>query len=143
MALAGLAVVFAAGAVMLWPPQNRVTRENYDNIREGMSRAQVESILGPPGDYSTGPSNLIGPDLDSGGSADWSKAGEDFGKTNLLWASDEGVIQVQFGPRGAIHKGFALTLKQDHGGLDKLLWRARRTWWRWFPPDDPVSRVTF
>jgi hypothetical protein len=57
VALVGLAVVVAAGAVVLWPqaaPPSRVTRENYDCIQEGMTRAEVEAILGPPGDYRTG-----------------------------------------------------------------------------------------
>jgi outer membrane protein assembly factor BamE (lipoprotein component of BamABCDE complex) len=54
LALAGLALV-VAGTFVLWPRANRITRENFDHIEKGMSRAQVESILGPPGDYRTGP----------------------------------------------------------------------------------------
>jgi hypothetical protein len=52
----GLAVVVAAGVVVLWPqpqPSSRVTRENFDRIHDGMSRAEVEAILGPRGDYRT------------------------------------------------------------------------------------------
>src|SRR5262245_23034627 len=52
--LAGLAVVVAAGAVVLWPRADRITLENYDRIRDGMTRAEVEAILGPPGDQRTG-----------------------------------------------------------------------------------------
>ena len=55
IALAGLAVLVAAGAFVLWPRPDRITRANYDRIRMGMSRAEVEAILGPPGDYTTGP----------------------------------------------------------------------------------------
>ena len=52
--LAGLAVLVAAGAVVLWPePPSRITRENFDRVREGMTQAEVEAILGPPGDYRT------------------------------------------------------------------------------------------
>ena len=51
--LAGLAVV-AAGVVVLWPRPDRITRENCDRIRPGMTRAEVEAILGPPDDYRTG-----------------------------------------------------------------------------------------
>jgi hypothetical protein len=56
LALAGLAVVVAVGVVVLWPrtEPNRITRENCYQIKEAMSRAEVEAILGPPGDYSTG-----------------------------------------------------------------------------------------
>ena len=39
---------------MLWPRPDRITRENYERIRVGMSSAEVEAILGgPPGDYRT------------------------------------------------------------------------------------------
>jgi hypothetical protein len=58
VALAGLAVVIAAGVVVLWPREDRVTRGNFDRIRAGMSRAEVEAILGPPGDYTTGPLSI-------------------------------------------------------------------------------------
>jgi hypothetical protein len=61
--LSGLAAVVAAGVVVLWPrPPSRVTQENFGRIREGMSRAEVEAILGPAGDYRTGPSTYH-PDL--------------------------------------------------------------------------------
>jgi hypothetical protein len=45
VALAGLAVVIAAGAVVLWPRADRVTRENYDRIHEGMTPTEVGAIL--------------------------------------------------------------------------------------------------
>jgi hypothetical protein len=55
--LAGLAVVVAVGVFVPGPsPEpSLVTRENFDRIKGGMSRADVEAILGPPGDYRTGP----------------------------------------------------------------------------------------
>jgi hypothetical protein len=47
VALAGLAVVVAAGAVVLLRSRpNRITRENCDRTKEGMSRA-VLAGLGP------------------------------------------------------------------------------------------------
>jgi hypothetical protein len=48
---AGRAVLLAAGAFVLWPRPERITRENFKRIREGMTQAEVEAILGPPGDY--------------------------------------------------------------------------------------------
>jgi hypothetical protein len=56
----GLAVVVAAGAMVLWSPTNLVTEENCKRIHQGMTRTQVEEILGPPGDYTTGPVKLPG-----------------------------------------------------------------------------------
>jgi hypothetical protein len=44
--LAGLAVMVAAGLVVLWPRPDRVTRENYDRIIQGMTLAVVQSMMG-------------------------------------------------------------------------------------------------
>jgi hypothetical protein len=55
VALAGLAVVGAVGAVVLWLPEDRITESNVDRVRRGMSQAEVKVILGPPGDYTSGP----------------------------------------------------------------------------------------
>jgi hypothetical protein len=55
----GLAVLVGVGA-FLWlrpNPALRITHENCDRIRAGMTRAEVEAILGPPGDYTTGPTS--------------------------------------------------------------------------------------
>jgi hypothetical protein len=49
-----LAVAVAAAAVVLLPRPDRIAREDYDRIRPGMTRGEVEAILGPPGDYRTG-----------------------------------------------------------------------------------------
>ena len=53
MALAGLAVVVAVGAVVLWPRADWITRENCDRIHEGTTLEEAAAILGPPGDYRT------------------------------------------------------------------------------------------
>jgi hypothetical protein len=53
--LAGLAVVVAVGVVVLCLQPSRITRDNFDCIHHGMTRAEVEVIPGPPGDYTTGP----------------------------------------------------------------------------------------
>jgi hypothetical protein len=43
----GLVVLAGLGAFVLWPRLNRVTRENFARIHPGMTRAEVEAILGP------------------------------------------------------------------------------------------------
>ena len=48
VALTGLAVVVAAGVVVLWPGQAHVTEENFSRIRKGSTEAEVEKILGEP-----------------------------------------------------------------------------------------------
>jgi hypothetical protein len=62
VALAGLAVVVAAGVVVfcilvvVQPAEpTRVTLKNAARIKPGMTLKSVEAILGPAGDYSTQP----------------------------------------------------------------------------------------
>jgi hypothetical protein len=86
VALAGLPVVVAAGAVVLWPrTPSRITLENCNRIREGMSRAEVEAILGPPGDYRTGPG----------------ETGHGMGTENMFWTPDRG---PSVAPRNALEQ---------------------------------------
>ena len=46
----GLVALIGVAALVAWPRAERITPENFDRIKEGMSRAEVEAILGPPGD---------------------------------------------------------------------------------------------
>src|SRR5262249_12806073 len=48
------AVLLAGVALVAWPRPGRITRVAFDRIRPGMSRAEVEALLGSPGDYRTG-----------------------------------------------------------------------------------------
>jgi hypothetical protein len=59
------AVVLAVGLVLLgailplaWPRPSHLTGGNFERVKAGMSRADVETILGPPDDYTTGPTNI-------------------------------------------------------------------------------------
>jgi hypothetical protein len=130
VALAALAVVVAVGVVVLWPRQepNRITRENCYRIKEGMSWAEVEAILGPPGDYSTGdakcsdlpaPPNLM-----------------DLRRALSLeeWIGDRATMRVFFDGAGNVAYAECRLLEPvDRGPLGNLLWRAKRQWHRWFP----------
>jgi hypothetical protein len=50
-----LVLLAVAVKPILFPAGNpRLTQENFDRIKEGMSREEAEAILGPPGDYRTG-----------------------------------------------------------------------------------------
>src|SRR5271157_3720138 len=37
----------------------RITRQNFDRIRLGMSWSEVVAILGPPGNYVTGDTDIV------------------------------------------------------------------------------------
>jgi hypothetical protein len=155
----GLAVLFAAGAFVLWPREDRITRENFNRIREGTTRAEVESILGgPPGDYRTirtedageGPAAWAG-DLDWYAARRASHAGAS-GYSPLdsvehdpdlpndapllgTWFGNEGYVLIVF-VSDAVDvdgKNFYRTVNKDNSPLDNLLWRAKCLWHRWFP----------
>jgi hypothetical protein len=127
LAAVGLAVVVAAGMVVLWPRANqpdRVTEENYDRIQHGMTRTEVEAILGSPGDYTTGPTLVRYPD---GRSARHSYVSD-------RWVTDSLVVYVSFDDSDRVWHSFTLpNLRHERGLLDSLLWRAKRLWRRWFP----------
>jgi hypothetical protein len=126
--LAGLVVMATVGVVVLWPRSERITRENYDRIRVGMSRAEVYAVLGPPGDYATGDAtatDLLGPPR----LADLRQA-----ISIEKWFGDRAAIGVFFDGAGNVAYGECRLLKPvDHGLLDNLLWRAKRQWHRWSP----------
>ena len=132
-ALAGLAVVVAVGAVGLWPQSDRVTREIFDRLRVGMPRAEVEAILGPPGDNST---RETVPDFDERGAVRGEKeiGVVDPGLRSELRENDRAVIRVDFDPQGNLSGAWwGLVVPLDRSPLDNLLWRAKRQWHRWFP----------
>jgi hypothetical protein len=131
VALAGLAVVGAAGAVVLWPPTNRITEENLKRIHPGMTRTQVEEILGQPGDYTSGPVILQGDgktidSLEPEVVLELASRG--------VWISDSAGAEVAFDDEDRV-------VRVDQGTLvpaplsyvDRFIWRLKRQWHRWFP----------
>jgi hypothetical protein len=133
VALAGLAVTVTGGVVVLWPRGDRITRENCDRIQEGMSRAEVEAILGPPGDYLTaGPSNTTADLFDENGNV---RTVRHDGTVICFWVGDRAIIYVPFDRNGKTTRSPTLweagTLPQPP--LENLLWRLKRQWHRWFP----------
>ena len=133
VALAGLAVVVAAGVVVLWPrSSSRITRENFEQIKEGMSRTEVEGILGPAGDYSTGPTQRFMSVEDIIAQARLDTFSLHSGE--LTWSSDMVMVRVEFDSRGvATAKNIAALVKLKQTFAENLLWRAKRQWHRWFP----------
>jgi hypothetical protein len=118
--LAGLAVVVAAGVVMLWPRPIKpgLTQDNFDRIRVGMTRPEVEAILGPWFAHSA--------------RGDW-KWNLDAG--TYYWLSDDwNDASVYIDDHGRVtEKSSNDFLVEPHGPLNNLLWRLKRQWHRWFP----------
>jgi hypothetical protein len=131
VALAGLAVVIAAGVVVLWQGQepNRITWDNYERIVSDMTPADVEGILGPPGDYRTGPTEECG-----AAESAWLRATHESAVPTTYgeyWHCDSATILVLIDADGLITKHhWPCRLK---GPFDMFLWRAKRQWHRWFP----------
>jgi hypothetical protein len=125
--LAGLAVVVAVGVVALWPQAvDRVTKESYDRIHAGMTRTEVEAILGPPGDYSSGPTSG---GIDYGGILEARMRGSDAGS----WNGDTGEILLTFDERRVTTMHFGPNEVRRLRPFDTVLWRLKRLWHRWFP----------
>jgi hypothetical protein len=61
--LLGCFGVLAVGAALVWlaaTPRHRITHEAFGEIQMGMSREQVNQVLGgPPGDYGPGKGEIL------------------------------------------------------------------------------------
>jgi hypothetical protein len=121
-------IVTAAGMATMWP--TRITRRNFDGIREGMTREEVAATLGPP--------SLTRPDLDrldmdyfdiDAMTAAW-HAG-----ANPAELEDPTCIRYWLGSAGIVAVGFRDDRAVEKGLVPRAgpLLRLRRQWHRWFP----------
>jgi hypothetical protein len=132
-ALAVLAIVGIC-VFVLRPRASRVTPENFKSIHEGMSRAEVEKILGPPGDYRTGPVASPG-----GEPLDLSQLSATVAVEGVLvenWVSDElwGQVNIEIENDTVILVSDPVPLvRKQQSPLDFLRWHAKRLWrdWSW------------
>ncbi len=114
-ALAGLAVVLAVGVVALWPESDRITLWNYQRLQGGMTRAEVEEILGPPGDFRTETkSPVYGPK--------WLKEP----RTAEMWLTDDSVILVWFDASQRVKEKWG----HSRGDSTPEPFRTIKRWWR-------------
>jgi hypothetical protein len=133
----GLALLLlVGGAIAFWPRADRITQENCDRIRKGMTLAEVEAILGPPGDYRNGPTDFDLPDW-------WATPTGVGGQAWAVWKGDHGGIYVfRYGdgdpaiasdddPNSVSGAEFIDLKPIDRGAFADLIWRAKRLWHRW------------
>jgi hypothetical protein len=129
---AGLVALAGVAAFALWPRPNRVTRENCARIRQGMTRAEVDALLGPPGDYRTGPVDYdrgLVPLKIAPITMPWETSDDDD-----RWAGDSAYLAVRFDPEGRVGSWYVVpTSKAAQSPLGNLLWRLGRQWRRWSP----------
>jgi hypothetical protein len=109
IAAAGLAVVLGGEGFLFlartWPnmfARPGISRQNAERIRCGMSRSEVEAILGgPAGDYRTGPtSELNGDDIPDY----WLLEAKDF---TPRWKNDIGSVYIMFDAADRVGAGSA------------------------------------
>ncbi len=116
LAVSLLVLLAVAAKPILLPAGNpHITEANYDRIRWGMERDELETILGRPGDYRTRPvsdfrtrSNLPG----------------SLPEPDLEWLGDEATILVCLDAHGAVcgHQ-FRQKRPRPVGLFDLLRWR--------------------
>src|SRR5262245_14597104 len=95
LAFAGVGFAFYVAAFLLPAPQSPpINWESFERIQTGMSRAEVEKILGnQPGDYTTGDIENIGlKSNDNGLPSRWASR----------WLGDRGLIAVAFDRNGKV-----------------------------------------
>ncbi len=123
------AVVALVGAVAFalcaWP--YRIARGNYDRIKQGMSAAEVEAILGPAPPVDFQDDGLSVDDFDA-------EAAQSFGQIPDLagqslhahtWPGRAGYLMIVFDHGHVVYKEWAPRAT--------LLQRLQSQWRRWFP----------
>jgi hypothetical protein len=92
----GLLALLTVGAFVLrLPTRPDISQATVDLIQCGMTKGEVEAILGaPPGDYSTGPVWVVGCIATFGWECSMC--------TDETWTSDDGTITVRFRQDGRV-----------------------------------------
>jgi hypothetical protein len=110
---------------VLVPRPCPVTKGAFERLKEGMTQAEVEKVLGgPPGDYTTRPEHvsdvtIIGsllPNLDP------------ISDTSLFWLGDEGKVTVGFSRGVVVEKEFWERTSAGVNLFELFRWRFDR--WR-------------
>jgi hypothetical protein len=127
--LAVALVLFGVLLPLLLPWHCPVNRAAFERIEKGMTRAQVEAILGGPcGNYRTRPfpknQSWV---LPSSGPILFYQSWEP-------WAGDEVVVHVCFDDEGIVElKVIGEESPPDTGLVELASWRLKRLKGRWFP----------
>ena len=101
-------------SVLMPDPSTRINSNNYEKIKGGMHRRQVEEILGKPGDYRT---DLNHP----GGPASFSVSMDDMPLSELKWQTDDATVRIWISPRGEVQlRSYILMIRERTEMLDSL-----------------------
>jgi hypothetical protein len=133
LAVVVLAVLVATAAWVMWPQRSRVTKENYARITAGMTRRDVETVLGgPPGDYRSGPTERASLPLD----IEMLVENDALNVSDLFddeWEGDTAAVMVHFRPDGRVGwKAHRINERAEQSATENFLWRVQRQWQKWF-----------
>lgn len=118
--LVSIAVLGLLGVRLMTTPSHRIRPENIDRIRAGMTRQEVQELLGaPPGFRARG--KVASPITYSGPGASWRDGVEEW------WTGDEAAVLVFFDAQGRALHHMPLAVYPDG---NSLLERLRR----WLTP---------
>jgi hypothetical protein len=125
LVVASLIVLSSSLAWLLVERPSRLTKENIQLIREGISLAEVKAILGEPGDYTTQPLE---------GVETWQLTSFGLMRTEV-WAGDRGSLAIKFDENDNVFSmSFWPAGPIKMGSIDLLKWRINRMWERWTTP---------
>jgi hypothetical protein len=127
----GLLLMLAGAAFVLWPDSPpRDLWADTGRIQFDMSRAEVEAILGPPGDYTTGPTRTTGFIRST------SRPHDPFfeRQSHAEWLTDDLKFQVRFDSENRVAAQYwSYSERLQQNPFENRLWRAERQWRKWFP----------
>ena len=111
------------------PRRCPVSEEAADRIERGMTRAEVEGILGgPAGDHRTIPRVALDPTEGFSGGDSLLNSCE-----KKTWEGDEGDVEVYFLEHRVVALIFRRVELSPAGPVDIALWRLKRLKDRWLP----------
>jgi hypothetical protein len=129
--LALLGCILVAGIVAFaWLSRSAITRENAARVEEGMTLAEVEALLGPERDVSSGDLYLDPSMVPDGYEVPmdaklayrrWETWLLQEGVKVRVWASDQVIVRLEFGTDGRV--------------------RSRKIWPVWVAPEGFVEKV--
>jgi hypothetical protein len=125
--LVALAALAVAGTVAVPGPRPRFTLADYERVRLGMTKGELEAVLGKSGDYTTGPKVFFHYGYRSEGELPDTE-GPQWAEH---WEADQGTVMVQFDAASRCRiKTFIPTTRQEQGTLENVQWRLERAWKR-------------
>jgi hypothetical protein len=139
--MASLAVWLGNWPLEQWAPPARPGMQDFEQIRDGMTRDEVYAVVGPPGDYSSGPlmnlANFIACPAGPRDADDFlppsieTLTGEIVERVE--WRTDNAIASVFFRPTGRVRDKYLSAVSRiGQTPVENLLWRAKRQWYRWF-----------